>query len=96
MCALSLETFAFLKTCFFFFFQNKGEKERKEEINYCIGPPFQQAYDQHLNMMLGDVEETATYSEVDPETSEEIVKVRHSESFLSSGLTSDSLLSYRV
>jgi U6 snRNA-associated Sm-like protein LSm3 len=33
-----------------------------------------QAYDQHLNMILGDVEETLTTTEVDDETDEEIVK----------------------
>uniref|UniRef100_A0A6S8QQF7 Sm domain-containing protein n=1 Tax=Ditylum brightwellii TaxID=49249 RepID=A0A6S8QQF7_9STRA len=32
------------------------------------------AYDQHLNMVLGDVEETVTTHEVDEETDEEIVK----------------------
>ena len=35
-----------------------------------------QAYDQHLNMILGDVEETVTTAEVDEETFEEIIKVR--------------------
>lgn len=34
----------------------------------------EQAYDQHLNMILGDVEETLTTTEVDEETDEEIVK----------------------
>jgi hypothetical protein len=34
-----------------------------------------QAYDQHLNMVLGDVEETITTVEVDDETYEEIIKV---------------------
>ena len=33
-----------------------------------------QAYDQHLNMILGEVEETVTSTEVDPETDEELVK----------------------
>jgi U6 snRNA-associated Sm-like protein LSm3 len=33
-----------------------------------------QAFDQHLNMILGDVEETVTSSEFDEETEEEIVK----------------------
>jgi U6 snRNA-associated Sm-like protein LSm3 len=33
-----------------------------------------QAYDQHLNMILGDVEETVTAVETDEETDEEIVK----------------------
>lgn len=32
------------------------------------------AFDQHLNMILGDVEETLTSLEVDEETYEEIVK----------------------
>jgi U6 snRNA-associated Sm-like protein LSm3 len=34
-----------------------------------------QAYDQHLNMILGDVEETVTTVEIDDETYEEIVRV---------------------
>lgn len=33
-----------------------------------------QAFDQHLNMILGDVEETVTTAEVDEETYEEILK----------------------
>ncbi|RLN28277.1 sm-like protein LSM3B [Panicum miliaceum] len=32
------------------------------------------AYDQHLNMILGDVEETVTTVEIDDETYEEIVR----------------------
>ena len=35
-----------------------------------------QAYDQHLNMILGEVEETVTIIEIDDETYEEIVKVK--------------------
>ncbi len=35
-----------------------------------------QAYDQHLNMILGDVEEVVTSVEIDDETYEEIVRVR--------------------
>eukprot|EP01098_Paradermamoeba_levis_P004665 TRINITY_DN1987_c0_g1_i1.p1 TRINITY_DN1987_c0_g1~~TRINITY_DN1987_c0_g1_i1.p1 ORF type:complete len:100 (-),score=37.00 TRINITY_DN1987_c0_g1_i1:194-493(-) len=31
-------------------------------------------YDQHLNMVLGDVEETITTIEIDEETKEEIIK----------------------
>ncbi|XP_042767670.1 U6 snRNA-associated Sm-like protein LSm3 isoform X2 [Panthera tigris] len=34
------------------------------------------AYDQHLNMILGDVEETVTTIEIDEETYEEIYKMR--------------------
>jgi len=33
-----------------------------------------QAFDQHLNMILGEVEETVTTTEIDEETDEEIVK----------------------
>lgn len=34
-----------------------------------------QAFDQHLNMILGDVEEVITTVEIDDETYEEIVRV---------------------
>jgi small nuclear ribonucleoprotein (snRNP)-like protein len=34
-----------------------------------------QAFDQHLNMILGEVEEVVTTHEIDEETDEEIVKV---------------------
>jgi hypothetical protein len=37
--------------------------------------PAPQAYDQHLNMILGEVEETVTTYEIDDETYEEIIKV---------------------
>lgn len=37
---------------------------------------FVQAYDQHLNMILGEVEEVVTTVEIDDETYEEIVRVR--------------------
>ena len=37
-------------------------------------PPPRQAFDQHLNMVLGEVEETVTTIEVDEETYEEIIK----------------------
>lgn len=40
----------------------------------CVEPPTKQAYDQHLNMILGEVEETVTSTEIDEETDEEIVK----------------------
>lgn len=36
-----------------------------------------QAYDQHLNMILGDVEEIVTTVEIDDETYEEIVRVSY-------------------
>lgn len=35
-----------------------------------------QAYDHHLNLLLGDVIETVTTTEYDEETLEEIVKVK--------------------
>jgi hypothetical protein len=44
-----------------------------------------QAYDQHLNMMLGDVEETATKVEIDHETQEQLVKARFLRSITSIG-----------
>ncbi|XP_034811763.2 U6 snRNA-associated Sm-like protein LSm3 isoform X3 [Pan paniscus] len=37
------------------------------------------AYDQHLNMILGDVEETVTTIEIDEETYEEIYKQKRAE-----------------
>ena len=51
-----------------------------ETQNACLCPQHAmlsstQAYDQHLNMILGDVEETITSIEIDDETYEEIVKV---------------------
>ena len=38
--------------------------------------PGLQAFDEHLNMVLGDVEESHTTVDVDSETGESIVKVR--------------------
>ncbi|KAL5220097.1 hypothetical protein ABZP36_024810 [Zizania latifolia] len=35
------------------------------------------AYDQHLNMILGDVEEIVTTIEIDDETYEEIVRIQN-------------------
>lgn len=50
-----------------------------KNVSYCwysveSSSPPPQAYDQHLNMVLGEVEETVTTSEIDPETEEVIVK----------------------
>ncbi|RYG64072.1 hypothetical protein EON64_14720 [archaeon] len=49
-----------------------------------------QAFDQHLNLVLGDVEETVSSREVDEETEEEIVKV----SFVGQKLYSTFILSF--
>lgn len=50
-----------------------------------------QAYDQHLNMILGDVEETVTTIEIDEETYEEIYKVRVSNGLLKAGKASNAV-----
>mmetsp|Transcript_8167 Transcript_8167/g.12527 ORF Transcript_8167/g.12527 Transcript_8167/m.12527 type:complete len:90 (+) Transcript_8167:192-461(+) len=43
----------------------RGERELRGKLH---------AYDQHLNMILGNVEETVTSTEIDEETDEEIIK----------------------
>jgi len=43
----------------------RGERDLRGKLH---------AYDQHLNMVLGDVEETVTTVEMDEETYEEIIK----------------------
>merc|ERR1712224_449374 len=43
----------------------KGEREIKGRLH---------AYDQHLNMILGEVEETVSFCEIDDETYEEMLK----------------------
>ena len=45
----------------------RGERELRGRLH---------AFDQHLNMVLGDVEESVTSKEIDEETEEEIVQVR--------------------
>ncbi len=45
----------------------RGERELRGRLH---------AFDQHLNMVLGEVEETVTSKEVDEETEEEIIRVR--------------------
>mmetsp|Transcript_16161 Transcript_16161/g.54513 ORF Transcript_16161/g.54513 Transcript_16161/m.54513 type:complete len:94 (+) Transcript_16161:128-409(+) len=43
----------------------RGDRELRGKLH---------AYDQHLNMVLGDVEETVTIQEIDDETDEEIIR----------------------
>lgn len=43
----------------------KGDRELRGKLH---------AYDQHMNMILGEVEETVTTVEIDEETFEEIIK----------------------
>mmetsp|Transcript_14487 Transcript_14487/g.31003 ORF Transcript_14487/g.31003 Transcript_14487/m.31003 type:complete len:99 (+) Transcript_14487:197-493(+) len=45
----------------------RGERELRGKLH---------AYDQHLNMILGEVEETITTVEIDDETYEEIIKTQ--------------------
>jgi U6 snRNA-associated Sm-like protein LSm3 len=63
----------------------KGERELRGKLHvfvlytifilvYLIDR-YEQAFDQHLNMVLGDVEESVTTREVDEETEEDIIKV---------------------
>mmetsp|Transcript_1633 Transcript_1633/g.4161 ORF Transcript_1633/g.4161 Transcript_1633/m.4161 type:complete len:94 (-) Transcript_1633:165-446(-) len=45
----------------------KGDRELRGKLH---------AYDNHLNMVLGDVEETVTKQEIDEDTQEEFVKTK--------------------
>ncbi|CAN6880532.1 unnamed protein product [Brassica oleracea] len=53
------------------------ELRGKLHIPCSLSSFFWQAFDQHLNMILGDVEEVITTVEIDDETYEEIVRVCH-------------------
>ena len=44
----------------------RGERELRGKLH---------AYDQHLNLVLGDAEETVTTQEIDEDTGEEIIRV---------------------
>lgn len=64
---------------------SRGLRSPWEAPGFSLAPAFRltrspllalQAYDQHLNMILGDVEETVTSVDIDEETFEEIVRVR--------------------
>ena len=53
-----------------------------------------QAYDQHLNMILSEVEETITTVEIDEETYEELFKVKKLMIYSEQNLTIDWKLQY--
>lgn len=53
----------------------KKRKNNKDENNHDCCFKFSQAFDQHLNMILGDVEETITTIEIGEETYEQIYRV---------------------
>jgi U6 snRNA-associated Sm-like protein LSm3 len=52
----------------------RGDRELRGKLH---------AYDQHLNMVLGDVEETVTTHEVDEDSYEEIIRVSFSFTLMS-------------
>jgi U6 snRNA-associated Sm-like protein LSm3 len=54
---------------------NSGPNEACSKRLFCDDFVVFKAYDQHLNMVLGEVEETVTSIEIDEETYEEVYKV---------------------
>ncbi|KAK9134467.1 hypothetical protein Syun_013797 [Stephania yunnanensis] len=55
----------------------RSDRELRGKLHViCVlsDPVFTSAYDQHLNMILGEVEEVITTVEIDDETYEEIVR----------------------
>lgn len=66
------------------FVKLRGDRELRGKLHVCTAISFfpsscvisdDKAYDQHLNMILGDVTEVRYITEVDEETFEEIIKV---------------------
>ena len=63
------------------FVKCRGDRELRGKLHVIIQNLYRkfviivQAFDQHLNMVLGEVEETVTTHEIDEETDEEIVRV---------------------